>query len=58
MGQASDVIELMDYLKIDKAHIHGYSMGGMITAHLLKGAVVLSPFVPRRASQGQGIRNP
>jgi len=34
-GQASDVTELMDHLKIDKAHIHGYSMGGGITAQLL-----------------------
>ena len=25
---AADVIELMDQLKIPKAHIHGYSMGG------------------------------
>ncbi len=32
---SQDVIELMDHLKIDKAHIHGYSMGGMITAQLL-----------------------
>jgi pimeloyl-ACP methyl ester carboxylesterase len=32
---AQDVIELMDHLKIDKAHIHGYSMGGAITAQLL-----------------------
>jgi pimeloyl-ACP methyl ester carboxylesterase len=31
----SDVIELMDHLKIDKAHVHGYSMGGMITGQLL-----------------------
>jgi pimeloyl-ACP methyl ester carboxylesterase len=30
-----DVIELMDHLAIDRAHIHGYSMGGMITARLL-----------------------
>jgi pimeloyl-ACP methyl ester carboxylesterase len=34
-GLASDVIELMDLLKIDKAHIHGFSMGGMITGQLL-----------------------
>lgn len=34
-GLPSDVIELMDHLAIDKAHIHGYSMGGMITAWLL-----------------------
>jgi len=30
-----DVIELMDHLAIDRAHIHGYSMGGGITAQLL-----------------------
>ncbi|HEY4313652.1 MAG TPA: alpha/beta hydrolase [Pirellulales bacterium] len=30
-----DVIELMEHLKISKAHIHGYSMGGMITGQLL-----------------------
>jgi pimeloyl-ACP methyl ester carboxylesterase len=34
-GRAEDVIELMDHLNIQKAHIHGYSMGGMITARLL-----------------------
>ncbi|HJN51899.1 MAG: alpha/beta hydrolase [Pseudomonadales bacterium] len=34
-GQGSDVIELMDHLEIDIAHIHGYSMGGGITAQLL-----------------------
>jgi pimeloyl-ACP methyl ester carboxylesterase len=32
---ARDVIELMDHLKIEKAHIGGYSMGGMITGQLL-----------------------
>lgn len=32
---AKDVIELMDHLKIEKAHVHGYSMGGMITGQLL-----------------------
>lgn len=30
-----DVIELMDHLAIDRAHVHGYSMGGMITTQLL-----------------------
>jgi pimeloyl-ACP methyl ester carboxylesterase len=30
-----DVIRLMDHLKIEKAHIVGYSMGGIITAKLL-----------------------
>jgi pimeloyl-ACP methyl ester carboxylesterase len=34
-GKAEDVVELMDHLKIKKAHIHGYSMGGGITARLL-----------------------
>lgn len=32
---AEDVIELMDYLGIDKAHVHGYSMGGGIVTQLL-----------------------
>lgn len=30
-----DVIELMDHLDIQKAHVHGYSMGGAITTQLL-----------------------
>ena len=30
-----DVIELMDHLAIDRAHIHGYSMGGAITHSLM-----------------------
>jgi len=30
-----DVIELMDHLAIDRAHVHGYSMGGAITLSLL-----------------------
>jgi len=34
-GRAQDVIELMDHLKIQKAHIHGYSMGGGMTGQLL-----------------------
>lgn len=34
-GRAEDVIELMDHLNIEKAHIHGYSMGGGITGRLL-----------------------
>ena len=34
-GKAEDTIELMDHLHIQKAHIHGYSMGGMITGTLL-----------------------
>ena len=32
---AGDVIELMDHLKIARAHVHGYSMGGSILAQLL-----------------------
>ena len=34
-GRAQDVVELMDHLKIQRAHIHGYSMGGGIVASLL-----------------------
>src|SRR5580704_3489132 len=34
-GRALDTIELMDHLKIDKAHIGGYSMGGAFTGQLL-----------------------
>jgi pimeloyl-ACP methyl ester carboxylesterase len=30
-----DVVRLLDHLKIKKAHVVGYSMGGMITAKLL-----------------------
>ncbi len=32
---AEDVVRLLDHLKIDKAHVVGYSMGGMITLKLL-----------------------
>ena len=35
VGRAEDVVELMDHLGIDIAHIHGYSMGGGITGRLL-----------------------
>jgi len=35
VGKASDTIELMDHLHIQKAHIGGYSMGGGITGQLL-----------------------
>jgi pimeloyl-ACP methyl ester carboxylesterase len=34
-GRAEDVIELMSHLGIDKAHIHGYSMGGSIVARMM-----------------------
>jgi pimeloyl-ACP methyl ester carboxylesterase len=35
LGRAEDTIELMDHLKIQKAHIHGYSMGGGFVARLM-----------------------
>jgi pimeloyl-ACP methyl ester carboxylesterase len=34
-GLARDVVELMDHLHIQRAHIHGYSMGGGLTGQLL-----------------------
>jgi pimeloyl-ACP methyl ester carboxylesterase/catechol 2,3-dioxygenase-like lactoylglutathione lyase family enzyme len=34
-GRAQDIVELMDHLKIDRAHIHGYSMGGALAGQLL-----------------------
>jgi pimeloyl-ACP methyl ester carboxylesterase len=34
-GRAEDVVELMDHLKIRKAHLHGYSMGGGIVGRLM-----------------------
>jgi pimeloyl-ACP methyl ester carboxylesterase len=34
-GSHADVLELMNLLDIDKAHVHGYSMGGAITGRLL-----------------------
>ena len=34
-GRPQDVLELMDHLKIERAHVHGYSMGGGFTAWML-----------------------
>ena len=51
-GKAQDVIELMDHLKITKAHIHGYSMGGGITAQLL--AMIPDRFITA-AFGGSGV---
>jgi pimeloyl-ACP methyl ester carboxylesterase len=35
VNMVDDVVRLMDHLKIDTAHIAGYSMGGMITMKML-----------------------
>jgi pimeloyl-ACP methyl ester carboxylesterase len=35
LQMADDVIELLDHEKIDRAHIHGFSLGGWILAQLL-----------------------
>ncbi|HEY2149215.1 MAG TPA: alpha/beta hydrolase [Vicinamibacterales bacterium] len=52
-GRAQDVVELMDHLHIDKAHIHGYSMGGAMTAQLL--AMVPQRFITAGLG-GSGIQ--
>jgi len=51
-GKAEDVIELMDHLKIKKAHFHGYSMGGAIIGRLL--AMIPDRFITA-AFGGSGI---
>lgn len=48
-----DVIELMDHLGIQRAHIHGFSMGGSITAQLM--ARVPERFITA-AFGGSGVR--
>lgn len=35
VNMVEDVVRLLDHLKIEKAHIVGYSMGGFITANLV-----------------------
>lgn len=37
-GEHRDAMELMDHLGIERAHIHGYSMGGMLTGRILAEA--------------------
>jgi pimeloyl-ACP methyl ester carboxylesterase len=51
-GKAEDVIELMDHLKIKRAHFHGYSMGGGIVGRLL--AMIPDRFITA-AFGGSGI---
>jgi pimeloyl-ACP methyl ester carboxylesterase len=51
--RAEDVIELMDHLKIPKAHFHGYSMGGAIVGRLL--ALIPDRFITAGFG-GSGIR--
>ncbi len=50
---ALDVIELMDHLNIERAHIHGFSMGGGITGRLMAR---IPDRVITAAFGGSGIR--
>jgi pimeloyl-ACP methyl ester carboxylesterase len=52
-GLARDVVELMDHLKIERAHVHGYSMGGSITAQLLAD---IPDRIVTAAFGGSGVR--
>ena len=52
-GRAEDVVELMDHLKIQKAHFHGYSMGGGIVGRLL--TIIPDRFITASFG-GSGIR--
>src|SRR5262245_41183105 len=52
-GKADDVIELMDHLKIQKAHFHGYSMGGGIVGRLM--ALIPERFITAGFG-GSGVR--
>jgi pimeloyl-ACP methyl ester carboxylesterase len=52
-GKAEDVIEMMDHLKLPKAHFHGYSMGGAIVGRLM--ALIPERFITAGFG-GSGIR--
>jgi pimeloyl-ACP methyl ester carboxylesterase len=52
-GKAEDVIELMDHVKIQKAHFHGYSMGGGIVGRLM--ALIPERFITAGFG-GSGVR--
>jgi pimeloyl-ACP methyl ester carboxylesterase len=52
-GKAEDVIEMMDHLKIQKAHFHGYSMGGGIVGRLM--ALIPDRFITAGFG-GSGVR--
>ncbi len=52
-GKAEDVIEMMDHLKIQNAHFHGYSMGGAIVGRLM--ALIPERFITAGFG-GSGIR--
>ena len=52
-GRAEDVVELMDHLKIQKSHLHGYSMGGGIVGRLL---VLIPDRIITASFGGSGIQ--
>jgi pimeloyl-ACP methyl ester carboxylesterase len=52
LQMARDVVELLDHLGIERAHVHGFSLGGWILAQLLRDhpdRIVTAAFV------GQGV---
>ena len=52
-GHAEDVIEMMDHLKIQRAHFHGYSMGGASVGRLM--ALIPERFITAGFG-GSGVR--
>jgi esterase/lipase len=54
MAMADDVVALLDHLLLRKAHIVGYSLGGIITLKLATTHLERMQTAPRRLSQETG----